>query len=144
MTFVRSQASPTLVESAHVNTAAATPPPQAPETAPEYSEPLLAATAPSVSRARTIPSLRLRRLMGVSLWALVLAGCGLPVGAIGMFKMMGDVGAWFQPAFVSAGVVGLMLTSAAFVTVRYRTIPWWALGASTVIFVAGVVMLALG
>ncbi|MGH8792076.1 MAG: hypothetical protein ACRDXX_05440 [Stackebrandtia sp.] len=103
--------------------------------------PLLAATAASVARAKTVPDLRIRRLMGVSAWAVTLAVAGLPLGTIGMFVTMGDTPGWFEPLFIAAGVFGLILVIVSFVTIRYRYVPWILLGASTVMFVGGVVML---
>jgi hypothetical protein len=103
--------------------------------------PLLAATSPSVTRLRPIRDIRLRRLMGVSAWALALGSSGFVLGAIALIRMMGDVPGWFEWAFGATGVFGLALIIAAFVTVRYQLVPWLLLGASTVTFVVGVVLL---
>jgi hypothetical protein len=101
----------------------------------------MAATAPSVAGLETVPDLRNRRLIGVSVWALALGCCGLVLGIVGMIRMMGDLPGWFEPAFVVTGVVGLALVVAGFVTVQYRKVPWLLLGASTVLFVIGVILL---
>ncbi|GAA4906224.1 hypothetical protein [Stackebrandtia albiflava] len=94
--------------------------------------------APTV---KAFPDLRMRRLMGVSAWALALAVTGFVVGAIALIRLMGDMPGWFEPVFAATGVFGLLLIVAAFVTVQYRRIPWLLLGASSVTLVAGIIML---
>lgn len=103
--------------------------------------PLLAAASPDVARLKSVPDVRQRRLIGASAWALALGSCGLVLGVIAMIRLMGEVPGWFEPSFVAAGVVGLALIIAAFVTVRFRLVPWVLLGASTAVFVVGVVLL---
>lgn len=104
-------------------------------------QPLMAATRPAVAGLKTVPDLRLRRLMGVSAWALFLGSAGLVLGAIALFRMMGEMPGWFEPVFSATGVFGLILIIAAFVTVRYRLVPWMLLSASSITFAVGIVLL---
>lgn len=105
--------------------------------------PLLAATSPSMSKLKPVTDLRQRRLIGVSAWALALGACGFVLGFVAMIRMIGEVPAWFKPSFIASGVVGLALIIGGFVTVQYHRVPWLLLGASTVLLLAGVVMLGL-
>ena len=115
------------------------PPPQSTYTSPQ--QPLMQATRPAVAGLKTIPDMRLRRLMGVSAWALFLASAGLVLGVIALIRMMGDMPAWFEPVFSATGVFGLVLIIAAFITVRYRLVPWMLLGASSVTFAVGILLI---
>lgn len=83
----------------------------------------------------------MRRLMGVSAWALALASCGLLLGTIALLRMMAEVPAWFQPAFIGTGIFGLVLAIAAFLTVQFQRVPFLLLGASTVTLVIGIILL---
>lgn len=110
---------------------------------PRYTtaqQPLMPATRPAAG-LKTVPDLRLRRLMGVSAWGLFLGIAGLVLGAIALFRLMGDMPGWFEPVFAGTGVFGLILVIASFITVRYRMIPWMLLSASSITFVIGVVLL---
>ncbi len=115
------------------------PPPQSTYTSPQ--QPLMQATRPAVAGLKTIPDMRLRRLMGVSAWALFLASAGLVLGVIALIRMMGDMPTWFEPVFSATGVFGLVLIIAAFITVRYRLVPWMLLGASSVTFAVGILLI---
>lgn len=108
---------------------------------PQSHQPLLAATRPSVAGLKTVPDVRLRRLMGISVWGLFLASAGLVLGGIALIRLMGDMPSWFEPVFAGTGVFGLALVIAGFVTVKYRLVPWLLLSASSVTFVVGVVLL---
>lgn len=103
--------------------------------------PILAATAPAVAGLTTVTDFRQRRLIGVSAWALALGSAGFVLGVVAMIRMMTAVPMWFEPTFGGVGVIGLVLSIAAFVTVRFRRVPWLLLGGSTVAFVIGVVLL---
>lgn len=108
---------------------------------PANQPPLLAATRPAVAGLKTVPDVRLRRLMGISVWGLFLASAGLVLGGIALFRLMGDMPDWFEPVFAGTGVFGLALIIAGFVTVKYRLVPWLLLSASSVTLAVGVVLL---
>ncbi|WP_415647676.1 hypothetical protein [Stackebrandtia soli] len=108
---------------------------------PQGHGPLLAATSGAVAGLRPVQDLRMRRLMGVSAWALALASCGLLLGTIALLRMMAEVPAWFQPAFIGTGIFGLVLAIAAFLTVQFQRVPFLLLGASTVTLVIGIILL---
>ncbi|WP_194201986.1 hypothetical protein [Glycomyces albidus] len=87
------------------------------------------------------PAIRLRRLAGVASWALVLVLAGVASSIVGLFRIFGDSPAWFTPAFISVGVVGMLLAMMAFATVRFKGVPWMFMAASTVTLLAAFVML---
>ncbi|MGH8880116.1 MAG: hypothetical protein ACRD0P_22655 [Stackebrandtia sp.] len=114
--------------------------PQVPhQTPPSGSKP--ADTAPSAGKLKAIVDLRQRRLIGASIWALALGSCGFVIGAIALIQIMSDAPGWFEPTFGAVGVIGLGLIIAAFITVQRRVVPWVLLGASTALFIVGVVLL---
>ena len=104
--------------------------------------PLMSATTPAVAGLKPLPDMRIRRLIGVSAWALTLAVCGLLLGTVGLARTIGEEPAWFEPAFIGTGVFGLLLAIAAFATVQIQRVPWLLLGASTVTFAIGVILLS--
>ncbi|GAA1686691.1 hypothetical protein GCM10009830_37730 [Glycomyces endophyticus] len=89
------------------------------------------------------PAIRLRRLAGVAAWALVLVLAGVASSIVGLFKIFGEGEAWFTPAFISVGVVGMLLAMMAFATVRFKGVPWMFMAASTVTLLAAFAMLRL-
>ncbi|MFC3495925.1 hypothetical protein [Glycomyces rhizosphaerae] len=89
------------------------------------------------------PAVRLRRLAGVATWALVLVLAGVATAIVGLFQVFGDSPAWFTPAFISCGVIGMILTMMAFATLRFRGVPWMFMAASTITLFAAFVMLRI-
>ncbi|MEU6246193.1 hypothetical protein [Glycomyces sp. NPDC047010] len=89
------------------------------------------------------PEVRLRRLAGVAVWALVLVLAGVASAIVGLFKVFGSGPDWFTPAFISVGVVGMLLAMMAFATVRFRGVPWMFMAASSVTLLAAFAMLRL-
>ncbi|MFB9661015.1 hypothetical protein ACFQS3_15290 [Glycomyces mayteni] len=89
------------------------------------------------------PEVRLRRLAGVAIWALVLVLAGVASAIVGLFKVFGSGPDWFTPAFISVGVVGMLLAMMAFATVRFKGVPWMFMAASTVTLLAAFAMLRL-
>jgi hypothetical protein len=89
------------------------------------------------------PGIRLRRLAGVAIWALVLVLAGVASSIVGLFKIFGEGPDWFTPAFISVGVVGMLLAMMAFATVRFKGVPWMFMAAATVTLLAAFVMLRL-
>ncbi|THV32124.1 hypothetical protein [Glycomyces paridis] len=88
-----------------------------------------------------VPSVRLRRLAGVASWALVLVLAGVASAIVSLFEIFGDGPGWFTPAFISCGVVGMLLAMMAFATVRFKGVPWMFMAASSVTLLAAFVML---
>ena len=87
------------------------------------------------------PAVRLRRLAGVAAWALVLVLAGVATAIVGLFRVFGESPAWFTPAFISCGVIGMVLAMMAFATLRFRGVPWMFMAASTITLLAAFVML---
>ncbi|MCC3762921.1 hypothetical protein K3N28_07530 [Glycomyces sp. TRM65418] len=102
-----------------------------------------AAANSSASTAPEPPGVRLRRLAGVATWALALVLAGVVSAIVGLFRIFGDSPGWFTPAFISCGVVGMMLAMMAFATVRFRGVPWMFMAASSVTLLAAFLMLRL-
>lgn len=98
---------------------------------------------PVVSPRRDGPAVRLRRLAGVAIWALALVLAGVVSAIVGLFRIFGDSPTWFTPAFISCGVVGMMLAMMAFATVRFRGVPWMFMAASSITLLAAFMMLRL-
>jgi hypothetical protein len=98
---------------------------------------------PVVSARRDGPAVRLRRLAGVAVWALALVLAGAASAIVGLFRIFGDSPSWFTPAFISCGVVGMMLAMMAFATVRFRGVPWMFMAASSITLLAAFMMLRL-
>jgi hypothetical protein len=87
------------------------------------------------------PAVRLRRLAGVASWALVLVLAGVATAVVGLFRVFGESPAWFTPAFITCGVIGMLLTMMAFATLRFKGVPWMFMGAATITLFAAFVML---
>ena len=89
------------------------------------------------------PQPRMRQLMGVCGWAAVLGGLGLVVGIRGLIgDLMGLAPSWYEPSMIIVGLVGILLTVGAFVTVHRRRTPYILLGASTLSLVYAMVLTA--
>jgi hypothetical protein len=102
-----------------------------------------AVTGPVVSSRPEAPAVRLRRLAGVAAWALALVLAGVASAIVGLFQIFGESPSWFTPAFISCGVVGMLLAMMAFATVRFRGVPWMFMAASTITLLAAFIMLRL-
>lgn len=97
--------------------------------------------APAAPAGPEVSAVRMRRLAGVASWALVLVLAGVASAIVGLFKIFGEAPGWFTPAFISVGVVGMLLAMMGFATVRFRGMPWMFMAASTVTLLAAFVML---
>jgi len=81
--------------------------------------------------------------MGVCGWAAVLGGLGLVVGVRGLIgDLMGLAPSWYEPSMIVVGLIGILLTVGAFVTVHRRRTPYLLLGASTLSLVYAMVLTA--
>ena len=87
------------------------------------------------------PAVRLRRLAGVASWALVLVLAGVATAVVGLFRVFGESPAWFTPAFITCGVIGMLLTMMAFATLRFKGVPFMFMAAATITLFAAFVML---
>ncbi|GAB3992447.1 hypothetical protein GCM10029992_01410 [Glycomyces albus] len=88
--------------------------------------------------------MRLRRLAGVAIWALLLVLAGSVSAIVGLFHIFGDGPGWFTPVFISTGVLGMMLTMMAFATLRFKGVPWMFMAAATATLLAAFAMLSMG
>jgi hypothetical protein len=77
------------------------------------------------------PSVRLRRLAGVSAWAAALGFGGLILALRIMFGLFTTIAAWYIPVIFPLGLVGIVCTVLAFGSVHQRRLPWILLGAAT-------------
>ena len=78
------------------------------------------------------PSVRLRRLAGVSAWAAALGFGGLILALRIMFGLFTTIAGWYIPVIFPLGLVGIGCTVLAFGSVHQRRLPWLLLGAATV------------
>ncbi|WP_026930669.1 hypothetical protein [Glycomyces tenuis] len=102
-----------------------------------------AASAGSGTAAAEPQRVRLRRLAGVAVWALALVLAGSASAIVGLFHIFGDGPGWFTPAFITTGVVGMLLTMMAFATLRFKGVPWMFMGAASVTLLAAFAMLSM-
>lgn len=80
----------------------------------------------------------MRRLAGMCAWSGLLGFLGLAVGIRGAVAMLGNVPDWYQPWLIGLGLVGILMTVVAFLTVQYRTVPFVFLT-----FASGVLLTAI-
>lgn len=96
------------------------------------------------ARRSEAAAVRLRRLAGVAVWALLLVLAGSASAIVGLFRIFGDGPGWFAPAFISTGVLGMLLTMMAFATLRFKGVPWMFMAAATATLLAAFSMLSMG
>jgi hypothetical protein len=73
------------------------------------------------------------QLVGICAWATALGLAGLLIAIRGLVGIIGGYTAsWYEPALVSVGMVGIVLTVLAFMAIQRRYLPWIMLGAATV------------
>ena len=97
---------------------------------------------PTISRREAGPPLRV--LAGLSGWAATLGVVGLVVGVRGLVAILvGGIPHWYEPILILMGLAGIVLTSAAFVTVQRRPLPWIFLGAGTAVLISSIIATAL-
>jgi hypothetical protein len=73
------------------------------------------------------------RLLGVCAWAALLAVVGLAVAARALVALLaGGAPGWYEPTILAGGVAGIALTTAAFLAVHDRRLPWLLLAGATV------------
>jgi hypothetical protein len=101
-------------------------------TGPTGTRPMSNAAAAATRRSARVEP-RLRQLMGVCGWAAVLGGIGLVIGLRGQVGILtGQPPSWYEPSLIAVGVVGILLTVGAFLTVHRKRAPWIFLGSSSV------------
>jgi hypothetical protein len=72
-------------------------------------------------------------MLGIVAWGTALALAGVGVGIRGLMAIIGGLApAWYQPALIGAGLLGVLLTVAAFVTIQRRYAPWLMLAVATI------------
>ncbi len=78
------------------------------------------------------PKARIRQLVGVAVWATVLACGGLVVGLRVVFGLFTSAPTWYALTICVIGLFGITCTIAAFASVHRRRMPWLSLAAATV------------
>jgi hypothetical protein len=74
-----------------------------------------------------------RRLLGMSLYASVLGLLGLAVAIRGIAAIVGGrTPGWYEPVLAVAGLAGVALVVAAFLSIHRRLLPWLLLLAAAV------------
>jgi hypothetical protein len=95
---------------------------------------------PDLSRGGPNP----RRLAGLAGWAAALGLLGLVVGVRGLVAILiGGIPGWYEPTLIGMGLVGIGLTSGAFLTVQRGQLPWILLGAGTAVLLSSIVATSL-
>lgn len=88
--------------------------------------------------------MRLRRLAGVAVWALLLVLAGAVSAIVALFHIFGDGPGWLAPVFTGTGVLGMLLTMMAFATIKFKGVPWMFMSAATATLLAAYAMLSVG
>jgi hypothetical protein len=90
---------------------------------------------------REVPAPHPIRLFAVCAWAAGLGLLGLPVaGRSSVAIITGSAPDWFEPAVVSVGVAGILVTAAAFAAIHRRRLPWLLLLGGTVLLVSNLAL----
>lgn len=72
-------------------------------------------------------------MLGIVAWGTALALAGVGVGIRGLAAIIGGLApGWYQPALIGTGLLGVLLTVAAFVTIQRRYAPWLMLALATI------------
>jgi hypothetical protein len=81
---------------------------------------------------RNDPAPHPARLAGICGWAAGLALLGLPVAGRSSVAILADAApGWFEPTVVTVGMLGIVVTVAAFAAIHRRWLPWLQLLAAT-------------
>ena len=82
-----------------------------------------------------------RRLLAMSIYASFLGLAGVGVGARGMLSQIGGgVPGWYVPLLAFLGVVSVVLSVGAFLSIHRRVLPWGLLLAAGVPLTADVLL----
>ncbi|MEV4622686.1 hypothetical protein AB0J74_28730 [Asanoa sp. NPDC049573] len=72
-------------------------------------------------------------MLGIVAWGTALALAGVGVGIRGLLAIIGGLApVWYQPALIGTGLLGVLLTVGAFVTIQRRYAPWMMLAFATI------------
>jgi hypothetical protein len=92
---------------------------------------------------RRVPAPHPIRLFVICAWAAGLGLFGLPVaGRSSVAIITGEVPGWFEPAVVSVGVLGILVTAASFAAFHRRWLPWLLLLAGTGLLLSNLALMA--
>lgn len=81
------------------------------------------------------------RMVGLSLWAAACAFLGLiPAGRLSVSWLFGGDPAWYIPATVTLGVLGVGLVASAFAAIHRAHLPWYLLGLASFLLAANVAL----
>ncbi|GIF73239.1 hypothetical protein [Asanoa siamensis] len=71
-------------------------------------------------------------MLGICAWGTALALAGVGVGIRGLAAIISGIApAWYKPALIGVGLIGVLLTVGAFVTIQRRYMPWLLLAFAT-------------
>jgi MFS family permease len=77
------------------------------------------------------PEVRLRRLLGVCAWAMLLGLIGMMIAARIVFGIFTEMPLWYWTLIFLLGVPGIAATFAAFATLHKNHLPWKLLRAAS-------------
>lgn len=87
------------------------------------------------------PSPSSRRLLGMSAYASALGLAGVGVGIRGMVSQVGGgVPGWYVPVLAFLGVISVVLSVGAFLSIHRRVLPWVLMLAAALPLVADVLL----
>jgi hypothetical protein len=73
------------------------------------------------------------QMVGICAWATALGVVGLVVALRGLIAIIGGhTPAWYEPALISAGTAGILLTVGAFLSIHRTFLPWIMMGLATI------------
>jgi hypothetical protein len=106
----------------------------------------LVAALKSVTAPRPVVSTRPAppdsgRILAICGWAALLDLCGLVIGLRGVIALIAsNPPDWYLPSLLISGAAGIAVTSAAFLTVRLRQVPWVLLLLGTAALITSAVL----
>jgi hypothetical protein len=77
------------------------------------------------------PSVRLRRLAGVTTWAATLGFGGLVLALRIIVGLLTTIATWYLAVMFTLGLIGIACTVGAFASIHRRHLPWALLGGAT-------------
>jgi hypothetical protein len=80
------------------------------------------------------------RLVGLCAWAAVIGIFGLVLAIRSGFAVVAGAPGWFAPIAALDGVIGFASTLGAFVTARWRLVPWLLLGVASITIIVALVL----
>jgi hypothetical protein len=73
------------------------------------------------------------QLIGICAWAMALGVVGLLIALRGLVGIVsGHAPTWYEPTLIGTGMVGILFTVLAFLTIQRRYLPWIMLAVATI------------